>query len=79
MLLTRKGEITFAEFPDESTFKKETINEVNILGNCSLREMERLHISKVLIRTKGNKSRAAEMLEISRTTLREKMRSFDLQ
>ena len=79
VLLTRKGEITFAAFPDESTFKKETINDVNILGNCSLREMERLHISKVLLRTKGNKSKAADLLEISRTTLREKMRSYDLQ
>jgi len=78
VLLTKKGEITFAAFPDESTFKKETIAEVNILGNCSLQEMERVHIEKVLIRTKGNKSKAAEILNISRTTLREKMRIFNL-
>jgi DNA-binding NtrC family response regulator len=79
VLLTRKGEITFAAFPDDSTFKKETINDIDVLGNCSLRDMEKMHISKVLLRTKGNKSKAAELLEISRTTLREKMRSFDLQ
>jgi DNA-binding NtrC family response regulator len=78
VLLTRKGEITFAAFPDDSSFKKETINDLNILGNCSLQEMERLHISKVLIRMKGNKSKAAELLGISRTTLREKMRLFML-
>jgi len=79
VLLTRKGEITFAAFPDDSTFKKETVNDVNILGNCSLQEMEKLHISKMLIRLKGNKSKVAELLGISRTTLREKMRLFNLQ
>jgi len=32
-----------------------------------------------LLRTKGNKSRAAEILDISRTTLREKMRLYSIE
>lgn len=48
------------------------------LGNCSIREIERVHIEKVLVRTNGNKSKAANLLEISRTTLREKMRLYGL-
>jgi len=79
VLLTRKGELTFAAFPEDSTFKKDASADFNILGNCSLCDMERLHIEKVLLRTKGNKSKAAEILDISRTTLREKIRSYNLQ
>jgi len=48
------------------------------LGNCTMKELERLHIMHALLRTKGNKSRAAQILEISRTTLREKMRIYEL-
>ena len=52
--------------------------ESEILGNCTLKDLEKIHIEKTLLRTKGNKSRAAEILNISRTTLREKMRTFEL-
>ena len=39
----------------------------------SLREMERTYIEKVLAKTGGNKSEAARILGISRTTLRDKL------
>jgi DNA-binding NtrC family response regulator len=39
----------------------------------SLKEMERRYIKKVLARVNNNKSKAARILEISRTTLREKL------
>ena len=39
----------------------------------SLREMERCYIKKVLARVNNNKSKAARILEISRTTLRDKL------
>ncbi len=52
--------------------------ETDFLGNCSLKDIERLHIERALVRTRGNKSRAAEILSISRTTLREKMKLFNL-
>ena len=48
------------------------------LGNCSLKEMERIHIEQVLVNTEGNKSKAATLLQISRTTLREKIKQYEL-
>jgi DNA-binding NtrC family response regulator len=41
----------------------------------SLQELERAHIRRVLARTNGNKTRAAEILGISRQTLRAKLAS----
>ncbi|MBW8200639.1 helix-turn-helix domain-containing protein, partial [Flagellimonas abyssi] len=38
-----------------------------------LRDMERKYIKRVLLHAKGNKTRAAEILQISRKTLREKL------
>lgn len=38
-----------------------------------LRNMERKYIKRVLVHTKGNKTRAAEILQISRKTLRDKL------
>jgi len=41
----------------------------------TLREMERRYIEKVLLRTGNNKSEAARVLDISRTTLRDKLKN----
>ena len=43
-------------------------------GGVSLEAAERAHVTLVLRRTGGNKSRAAEILGIDRKTLREKLR-----
>lgn len=63
-----------------ANLQNETENTHNseFLGNCSLKELERIHIHHVLVRTNGNKSKAAEILDISRTTLREKMRVYEI-
>jgi len=45
----------------------------------TLREMERQYIEKVLNLTSNNKSKAARLLGISRTTLREKMQTDQFQ
>jgi two-component system response regulator AtoC len=42
----------------------------------TLREMERIQIGKTLTQTNGNKSKAANILGISRQTLREKLKNF---
>jgi len=47
-------------------------------NDFSLEQMEKIHIQNVLNKFKGNKSRAAKALNISRSTLREKMRLYDL-
>ncbi len=42
-------------------------------------EAEKAHIMKVLRSTKGNKKKAAEILGISRKTLWEKLKSYDIR
>lgn len=44
----------------------------------SLQEMERKYIIKVLERNDGNKSKAARILSISRSTLREKLKAYGI-
>jgi two-component system response regulator HydG len=45
----------------------------------SLSEVESEHIRNVLVKERGNKSRASEILGIDRKTLREKMRKYHIQ
>lgn len=78
VLLKNSGDITLNDLPSDILKNESPRVESEILGNCSLKDLEKIHIEKTLLRTKGNKSRAAELLNISRTTLREKMRSFEL-
>ncbi len=68
LLFCKSGWITMAHLSDESAGagrKKEIL--------CSLREMELRYIKKVLNATNNNKSKAARILGISRTTLRDKL------
>ena len=46
-------------------------------GKVSLQEMERHHIKEVLKLVNGNKSQAARILDISRSTLREKLKNYE--
>ncbi len=48
------------------------------LGQVSLQDAEKYHILEVLKSVSGNKSQAARILDISRSTLREKLKSYDL-
>jgi len=78
VLLKKSGNIIVTDLPSDVLENKSPQMESEILGNCTLKDLEKIHIEKTLLRTKGNKSRAAEILNISRTTLREKMRTFEL-
>jgi len=78
VLLKKAGNIVLGDLPSDILENISPKAESEILGNCSLRDLEKIHIEKTMLRTKGNKSRAAEILNISRTTLREKLRSFEL-
>jgi len=48
------------------------------LGKISLQEMEKYHILEVLKLVNGNKSQASRILDISRSTLREKLKSYQI-
>lgn len=55
-----------------------TVKGSSGLGKVSLAEMEQFHIIEILNSVKGNKSQAAKILNISRSTLREKLKGYDL-
>ncbi len=62
--------ITLKELPEELKYKIDFPNK----GYLPLRDLERDYIQKVLQHTKGNKTKAAEILQIDRKTLREKLK-----
>jgi DNA-binding NtrC family response regulator len=72
-------QIIAEDLPDNLQNESEDRQNMEYLGNCSLKELEKIHIHHVLLRTSGNKSKAAEILDISRTTLREKMRLYAIE
>jgi len=47
-------------------------------ASLSLAEMEKQHIVKVLAFTKGNKTKAAELMEIGLTTLYNKIKEYNI-
>ncbi|WP_285649732.1 sigma-54 dependent transcriptional regulator [Allomuricauda sp. NBRC 101325] len=62
--------ITLNELPEELKYKINFPKK----GYQSLKDFEREYIQKVLVHTKGNKTKAAEILQIDRKTLREKLK-----
>ena len=55
-----------------------TTNEGTLDEIVSLQEIEKQHIIKTLEKFNGNKSKAARILEISRSTLREKLKQYGI-
>jgi len=76
VLKCKSAEIGIQELPAHLNKNSAGTMEDNHLGNCSLKEIERIHIERVLVNTEGNKSKAAALLQISRTTLREKIKQY---
>jgi DNA-binding NtrC family response regulator len=76
VILGADGEIGLTQLPPEyrpaAGSAEETLTRVT-----SLEDMERAHIQRVLTRVEGNKTKAAEILGISRQTLRTKLESTE--
>lgn len=68
-IIMSDGLIDVKDLPD---FLKHLI-EFPDTGFVPLRQMEREYVKRVLLHTKGNKTKAAEILQIDRKTLRDKL------
>ncbi|MBN1550908.1 sigma-54-dependent Fis family transcriptional regulator [bacterium] len=62
----------------DETFSEESLDSFAD-RNLSLTEIEKFYIKKILRKTKGNKTIAANILGINRKTLLEKRRKYDLE
>lgn len=69
MVIMSDGSIGIEDIPEFLKFQIDFPQK----GLLPLREMEREYIKKVLLYTKGNKTKAAEILQIDRKTLRDKL------
>lgn len=78
VLRCKTSEIELQDLEDHLNGNNGVTQEDTQLGTCSLKEIEHIHIVRVLANTEGNKSKAASILEISRTTLREKLKQYGL-
>jgi DNA-binding NtrC family response regulator len=77
MILSTKEEISPETLPIELREQLGAPRSVPLnLSEFSLEAVERKHISEVLSMAKGNKSKAARSLGISRSTLREKLKKY---
>jgi len=82
MLLDAEDEILVDHLPPELCGARESDSvpaSASLLDSffpMTLREMEKIQIEKTLEQTGGNKSKAANLLGISRQTLREKLKTF---
>ncbi len=69
--------IIFKQF-SEFYGKNEPLVSGNVAGK-SLQEVEKIAIEETLAQTGGNKSEAAKLLNITRTTLDNKIRKYDIE
>lgn len=68
-VIMSNGKVTVKELPDRLKYK------INIEPEAqTLKEVELLHIKKILAQTEGNKTQAAKILGITRKTLRDKLK-----
>jgi two-component system, NtrC family, response regulator len=76
VILTNSDELTIENLP----FELQTTNyKPQTLSAFDLSSVEKLHIQRVLIHTRGNKTEAARLLNIGLTTLYRKIEEYKLQ
>ncbi len=75
VILTDKSELDFNCLPVDM---QTPVLKHGILSAFDLSSVEKLHIQRVLIHTKGNKTEAAKLLNIGLTTLYRKIEEFHL-
>ena len=65
--------------PDAGAHETEPTGEVGIPHGVSLREIERRAIAQALEDFEGNRTQAARVLDIDRSTLRRKIQEYGLE
>ncbi len=60
-------------------YRSEEVSEISGLGGISLGEVESIALIETLKQTKGNKTEAAKILNITRTTLNNKFKKYNLR
>jgi transcriptional regulator of acetoin/glycerol metabolism len=70
VILAKNDTITMAELP------RDMVHSTDVAGD-SIEEIVRNHILKVLEETKGNVTKAADILGIQRMTLYNKLKKYD--
>ena len=83
VVLCEDNEIRLADLPDRLRLAEKSQEfegeEWSDYTSLTLREMEALHIKRVLAETQGNKKKTAQMLGIERATLYAKLKKYGLQ
>lgn len=78
-VLLAKGEVLLEEHITGSLKNVTTSVDEKNSGTLSLQEMEKKHILQILHSANWNKGKACEMLQISRPTLRHKMKLYQIR
>jgi Nif-specific regulatory protein len=82
MIFAAEDKLSIRDLPGEfkrTTDRKSFISEVGFKGKIpTLDELERDHIARVLEKAKGNKTEAAKLLGLKRTTLIERMKKLKI-
>ena len=76
VILADGPELTLEDLPLE--LQAANLNSIKSLSSFDLASVEKLHIQRVLIHTKGNKTEAARLLNIGLTTLYRKIEEYTL-
>ena len=79
LVITSSGKATISPDEVKAVLPKSSISlPPGELSHCSLEDIERLHIQRVLDETKGNKTQAAKILDIDYKTLLAKLKKYGL-
>jgi DNA-binding NtrC family response regulator len=76
MIVYESDEIRMLDLPCKLQDKSPAETQISLKESLPLREVEKRYILSVLEQTNGNKKKAAEILEISRTTLISRLKQF---
>ena len=76
LILTQDDIIRLEHLPSKFQSMEQKSNDLFLTSDTSLHDVEKQYILSVLAKTNGNKKKAAEILQISRTTLISRLKTY---